>query len=463
MTEPITFDLNGAPTSAECRADRTVLEWLRGDALLRGTKEGCAEGDCGACSILMRAPDDDRYRPANSCILLMGQVEGASLMTVEGLAAMGPDGHPVQSLMAENGSSQCGFCTPGIVCALAGLGDGDTAVDEPAVHEALAGNLCRCTGYRPIVEAALATAPVKLNAASPSGGRRASVGSANSQMHHPGNFEELWAVMKTHPGSPLLAGGTDDNLSVAQAHTRHDNIISLRAIAELARIETNATHLSIGGAARWCDMLPHLEMHWPSFAAMLRRFGSVQVRSVSTMGGNLATASPIGDSAPSLIALDSALVLKSSAGERRVSVEDFYTGYRETILRENEVIAAIEIPLSKDVEFRVYKVSKRYDQDISTVCGAFSVRMDGEKIASARIAFGGMAATPVRCRSAESLLVGKPLEALNDARISDAIEADLAPMSDMRGTANYRMRVARNLPKRLALDLSGEIVEVMAL
>ena len=463
MSEPISFDLNGASTSAECRADRTVLEWLRGDALLRGTKEGCAEGDCGACSILMRAPGDDRYRPANSCILLMGQVEGASLMTVEGLAAMGSNGHPVQALMAENGSSQCGFCTPGIVCALAGLGDGATAADEPAIHEALAGNLCRCTGYRPIVEAALATAPVQLAAPAVERERGPSVGSFASRMHHPQSFDELWTVMKAHSGAPLLAGGTDDNLAVAQARTRHENTISLRAIADLERIETSNTHLRIGGAARWCDVIPHLEEHFPSFATMVRRFGSVQVRSVGTMGGNLATASPIGDSAPSLIALDARLLLKSVGGERRVPVEDFYTGYRETVLGENEIIAAIEIPLSNAAEFRVYKVSKRYAQDISTVCGAFTLNMDGDTITSVRIGFGGMAATPVRCRSAEELLIGKPLVALKEDRVADALESDLAPMSDMRGTAAYRMRVARNLLKRLAFDVAGEVVEVMEL
>ena len=463
MSEPISYNLNGSETRANCRADRTVLEWLRGDALLRGTKEGCAEGDCGACSILMRAPGDERYRPANSCILLMGQVEGASLMTVEGLAAMGPDGHPIQKLMAENGSSQCGFCTPGIVCALAGLGDGEAAVEEPAIHEALAGNLCRCTGYRPIVEAALATAPATLNGAAAGSARSSMVGSAQSTMHHPRSFDELWQLMDACPEAQLLAGGTDDNLAVAQAHSRHGNVISLRAVEGLCSVETTGTHLCIGGAARWCDILPHLDKLWPSFATMVRRFGSVQVRSVATMGGNLATASPIGDSAPSLIALDAQLVLRSPAGERLVKVEDFFTGYRETVLGENEIIGAIEIPVREQQEFRVYKVSKRYDQDISTVCGAVALHLDDGTISAARIAFGGMAATPVRCEAAEKFLIGKTLDALNDIEIADALQVDLSPMSDMRGTADYRMRVARNMPKRVALDIAGESVEVMAL
>ncbi|MEN0040312.1 MAG: FAD binding domain-containing protein [Pseudomonadota bacterium] len=464
MIEPISFHLNGEPTSTCCRADRTVLEWLRGDAALRGTKEGCAEGDCGACSILIRAPGDDRYRPANSCILLIGQVEGASLMTVEGLAAMDDrEGHPIQKLMANNGSSQCGFCTPGIVCALAGLGDGSDDVSETAVHEALAGNLCRCTGYRPIVEAALATAPVKLNEAGSDAKRGASVGSEASRMHHPTALSDLWELMIAHPDAKLLAGGTDDNLAVAHAQQRHETVISLRAIDELDHIETTGTHLRIGASARWCDILPHLDQHWPSFATMVRRFGSVQVRSVATIGGNLATASPIGDTAPSLIALDAKLILKSSAGERSLAVEDFFTGYRETVLGEDEIIAAIEMPLPKQKEFRVYKVSKRYDQDISTVCGAFALQIDGAKIGSARIAFGGMAATPVRCRAAENLLNDKPLDALYDSAMADALQSDLSPMSDMRGTADYRMRVARNLPQRVALDLAGETVEVMAL
>ena len=462
MTEPIRFAVNGTATQASCRADLTVLEWLRGDAGLRGTKEGCAEGDCGACTVLVQRPSigGDSQKPiaTNACILLMGQLEGASVTTVEGLAAMGHDGHAVQTEMAKNGSSQCGFCTPGIVASLAGLCDTKDDPEEADIHEALAGNLCRCTGYRPIVEAAFAAAKssaqlpvIETQTPSPM------VGNQNSHIHHPATLSQLLDLRAEHADAVLLAGGTDLSLSVAHAKARWPHIIATRNVAEMRAISEEEEALHFGGGVTWGEALPHVADRWPHFANLIRRFGSIQIRAQGTIAGNLATASPIGDGAPPLLALGASVRLASLRGERDVKLSDFFTGYRTTVMKEDEVISRISIPHhSADDQLFVYKVSKRFDQDISTVCGAFHLGMKDGVVERCRVAFGGMAATPIRVTELEDALVGTPLDdvAVDAGRsiLSDA----LAPIDDMRGTGAYRMMVAGNLLKRVRLELSTQ-------
>ncbi|MFD0915909.1 xanthine dehydrogenase small subunit [Pseudahrensia aquimaris] len=466
--KPIRFSLNGKPVEAQCRADMTVLEWLRGEALLRGTKEGCAEGDCGACSVLVKNSGGkaSRYLPTNSCILLMGQMQGATLMTVEGLAELGEAGHAIQNEMAINGASQCGFCTPGIVVALAGLLEAKKAPSESEIHDALAGNLCRCTGYRPIVEAAQkaakSVAPRLPSAKIADSDHEA--GSDESRFLLPTDLKSLLKLKKQHPEAVLLAGGTDLALDVSHARARWPLAIVTRKVEELRGIEKSKTHITFGAAVTWAEMLPMVEKHWPSFATLIRRFGSVQIRSMGTLGGNLGTASPIGDGAPSLLALGAEITLARHGKSRTLPLSDYFTGYRKTLRREDEIIESVSIPLPrKGEDFRVYKISKRYDQDISTVCGAFWVSRKAGKVEQARIAFGGMAAVPARCASAEIALVGTSLDEPAFEAASAAIAASFTPMSDMRGTADYRAKVAANLVCRFAQDLEGDIVEVMAL
>ncbi|MEL6504110.1 MAG: xanthine dehydrogenase small subunit [Pseudomonadota bacterium] len=463
MIEPISFSLNGEPVSAALRADTTVLEYLRLHAALRGTKEGCAEGDCGACSVLVRKPGEERFQPANACIMLLAQVHGGALVTVEGLAAQD---HVVQKVLAENGSSQCGFCTPGIVAALAGLLDANKNPSESDIHDGLAGNLCRCTGYRPVVEAAQKAAksapPALPHAAVENGGKV--TGHDQSQALHPSTLDELFEMRAAHPHHVLLGGGTDSALDVAHARSRWPVIINTAGVEELRGVEKRAGDLIIGGAASWADILPHLARHWPSFAKLVRRFGSVQIRAMGTVAGNIATASPIGDGAPSLIALGAKIHLAGPKGERSLPLEEFFLDYRQTVLGGDEIIRAIHVPLPKPGEdFRVYKVSKRYDQDISTVCGAFAFRHEDNRLSHVRVAYGGMAATPLRCVQVETVLEGQALTQTTLSAARSAVKSTFTPLSDMRGSADYRARVASNLLDRLAAELAGETVEVMAL
>ncbi|MEJ1118371.1 xanthine dehydrogenase small subunit [Phyllobacterium sp. CCNWLW109] len=471
MSNSVRFFLNGQIREANVRPDTTVLDWLRNEPRLTGTKEGCAEGDCGACSVLIGHVDGDqvKYHAANSCILAMGQIDGRALVTVEGLKT--GELHPIQAAMAENGSSQCGFCTPGIVMSLAGLAASNPQADDEAIHDALAGNLCRCTGYRPIVEAARKV--VAAGGAAIAGPHVAAFAEIEPQsmlsdggavFHQPASLNELLALRSEKPEAILLGGGTDLGVALADYHTDWNEVIALASVRELRQIRETDNHLSFGAAVTWEEVLARVSAHYPSLATLIRRFGSTQIRSMGTIGGNIGTASPIGDGPPALIALGAEIELASLSGHRFLSLEDFFLDYRKTELRPNEVIASISIPKPKEGQaFRVYKISKRYDQDISTVCGAFSVFREEGQVRSARIAFGGMAATPVRAIEAERALVGTALDRRAAESCAAAITALFKPLSDWRGSSEYRLQVAANLVERFRRDVAGETVEVMAL
>jgi xanthine dehydrogenase small subunit len=471
MAQTIRFFLNGLKQEASVRPDMTVLDWLRGAPRLTGTKEGCAEGDCGACSVLIGDPAgaDIHYHAANSCILAMGQIDGRALVTVEGLK--GEELHPVQAAMAENGSSQCGFCTPGIVISIAGLAAANPHADDHAIHDALAGNLCRCTGYRPIVEAARKV--VSAGGATIAGPHVAgfaeiepqdAISASDSTFHQPATLSELLTLRREKPVAILLGGGTDLGVALADYHADWNEMISLARVGELRAIRETENHLSFGAAVTWEEVLASVASYYPSFATLIRRFGSTQIRSMGTIGGNIGTASPIGDGPPALIALGAEVELASLSGHRFLALEDFFLDYRKTELRADEVIASVSIPKPVEgQEFRVYKISKRYDQDISTVCAAFSIVREDAQVRSARLAFGGMAAIPQRALQAERSLVGTAFDHKAIQTCAAAITAQFKPLSDWRGSADYRLAVAANLAERFWRDVAGETVEVMAL
>jgi xanthine dehydrogenase small subunit len=454
----IRFLLNGVWRSEDCvPATTTVLDYLRGNARLTGTKEGCAEGDCGACTIAVARPRGGalRYEAVNSCLMLVPQLDGCAVMTVEGLAK--PDGalHPVQSALVDADATQCGFCTPGFAMAMLAFAQGGEARDDETIHEALAGNLCRCTGYRPIVEAC------KTMRADPPGcgfaeraGEAAPEYRQGAQLYlAPRSIGELVETKAKHPDAFVLGGGTDLGIRVSKDREAFPVVISTQWVSELRAISEGKDKLTIGGGVTYTRALPFLDKHLPSFAALVRRIGSRQIRNIGTLAANIANASPIGDTIPCLMALDATIMLRSKRGTRSVKADEFIVGYRKTAMEQDEIIAAVEIPLLGDgASFTAYKLSKRFDQDISTVIGAYRLRVEGGNVAELRAAYGGMAATTSRARHVEAALTGKPwtTETLRD--VDALIAQDFQPMTDHRGTDAYRRRAAANLIRKLQIE-----------
>ena len=447
----IGFTLNGRQVVLPPGTSPTtsLLDWLRGAAGLTGTKEGCAEGDCGACTVVLEEASGART-PVNACLTLLGQVHGRALRTVEGLRGADGAPHPIQRLLAESDGTQCGFCTPGIVMtAWAHARSGGE------VHEALAGNLCRCTGYRPILEAfaRLADDGAMPPAQPPAGAARFE---APGQVFHlPATLDELLALRAAHPEAWLLAGGTDLGLRVSDHRERPGAVICLLNVPDLQELRTAPAAVTVGAAVSYGRLLDLLraEAGFAPFAGLLARLGSRQIRGLGTLGGNLGTASPIGDSLPPLLALDAEVTLASRRGQRRLRVEEFLLGYRRTALEPDEIVLAVTLPRpgpGPEELFACEKVSKRHDQDIATVGAALRLRLEGGRVALARLAFGGVGPVALRARRAEAALLGRSL----DTAIADAAEAlaeDLAPLSDWRGTADYRLLVAQGLLRRLHL------------
>ena len=452
--------LNGEPCEIrDVPPATTVLDWLRTEKRLTGTKEGCAEGDCGACTVVLGIPDGGglRHEAVNSCLMTVPQLAGRALVTVEGLAANGRL-HPVQRAMVEADASQCGFCTPGIAMALYAFLEGGEEPEDETIHDALAGNLCRCTGYRPIVDAArraeraLAAVPAApVPEAGPDyRGRDADLlrapyarRTARAAGRAPGRSDTR---RRHRPRAPVLQG--TPRLSTP--------FVSVARVEELCRLEVRDDGIEIGAAVTYTRALPVLDAEYPGMGELIRRIGSRQIRNLGTIGGNIGNASPIGDTLPCLIALDATLVLRGPDGARQMPVEDFFLDYRRTDLRPEEVIEAVRIPrLAPDEIFRTYKVSKRYDQDISAVIGAYRLTVADGRVSDARIAYGGMAATPKRARRAEKALIG---EAWSEAAVAAARRAmadDFEPIDDFRAGARYRAAVAANLLDRLYLETAG--------
>ncbi|MET0744389.1 MAG: xanthine dehydrogenase small subunit [Microvirga sp.] len=441
----------------------TFLDYLRLQERSLGTKEGCAEGDCGACTIALGRVRDGRlsYEPVNACILLLGQADGAEIVTVDDLATL--DGlHPVQAALVEHHGSQCGFCTPGIVMSLFTLyHEGARPITRQVVNDALAGNLCRCTGYRPIMDAALAacadaprdayTADKAIRAlhvtAMAEDRRDVMVGGGARFFAAPASEDALAALYAANPDATLVAGCTDVGLWVTKGMAELDRIIWLGRIPELAGIEADGEALSLGATATHAQAHAALASIDPDLGEILRRFGSAQVRATGTVGGSIANGSPIGDLAPALIALGATLELRRGGDTRSLPVEAFFLAYRRQDRAPGEYVRRLVVPrLRPDEVFRAYKVSKRFDEDISAVLGAFRLTLAGRRVAAARIGFGGMAGIPKRAEATEAALAGALLDDPSSWEPGlEAIGRDFQPLSDHRASAAYRSVVARNL------------------
>jgi len=469
MSEPIRFLFRGELRELrEAPPTQTILQHLREDLRCTGTKEGCAEGDCGACTVVVGSLENGELalRAVNACIQFTPTLDGKALFTVEDLAQADGALHPVQQALVECHGSQCGFCTPGFAMSLWGmyLKQEGRAPQRCEIDDALSGNLCRCTGYRPIIDAARRMAelpPVAFDKAALAErlrGLQRSTGfsyTAHGQRFHvPCTLDELLRLRAEQPAAVLLAGSTDVGLWVTKQLRELGDVIYLGQVEALKTVIEEAGMLEIGAGVSLQDAYAALCAHYPvELSELWQRFASLPIRHAGTLGGNVANGSPIGDSMPWLIALGSQVVLRSDEGNRVLALEDFYLGYQQKDLRAGEFVQAVRVPLPRaGVRFRTYKLAKRFDQDISAVCAAFAVTLDGETIADARIAFGGMAATPKRAAQAEAVLRGQAWSEATLRAAMSALTSDYAPLSDARASGNYRIRTAQNLLHRFWLE-----------
>ena len=451
----ITFHLNGEEVSLkDGDPSATLLDFLREEQGLTGTKEGCNEGDCGACTVMVT--DAQGSKPLNACILFLPQLNGKSIRTVEGAA--GADGtlHPVQEAMITHHGSQCGFCTPGFVMSMV-TAHKNGAKDH---DNQLAGNLCRCTGYAPIIRAAEAVEETPV----PQWIAKEELPEAGDAPNMPQNSDELAALYAAKPDARLVAGATDLGLWVTKGLRDLGEMIFLDGCADLKEISVSDSEVRLGAMVDMNRMREVIAPLHPSYGEMIRRFASQQVRAAATVGGNIANGSPIGDNPPALIALGARLHLRKGDARREIAIEDFFVDYGKQDRAPGEFVEAVSIPRQED-SLRVYKLSKRFDQDISAVLGAFNVTVTEGKVTAARIAFGGMAATPKRATHVEAALVGQPWTQETVTAAAAEMSKDFTPMDDMRASAEYRMGSARNMLDRYFADLAGgthSVLEVSA-
>jgi xanthine dehydrogenase small subunit len=451
----------------------TVLQYLREHVGKPGTKEGCASGDCGACTVVVGELDGERvrYRTLNSCLTFVSSLHGKQLISVEDLKHQGQL-HSVQQAMVDCHGSQCGFCTPGFVMSLFAMTrDHAELPGEAAIDDTLAGNLCRCTGYAPIVRAAQQAydhAPrddrfargetdtlAKLTALQDGKALEVSDGgnAAPRRFFAPANLDDLAGLYQQYPDATLTAGATDVGLWVTKDLKRPQTVIYTGRVAELARLEEKEDHLEIGAGVTYSDALALLGRHYPDMGEVIRRIGSVQERNTGTLGGNVANGSPIGDSPPLLIAAGATLHLRQGQRSRSLPLEDFFLAYGRQDRAAGELVARIDLPLpAANSHFRAYKVSKRFDQDITAVLGAFNLTLEGGVVTVVRLAYGGLAATPKRAAAAEAALSGQPWTEATVERAMAALAEDFQPLTDWRASREYRLKVAQNLLRRCWIE-----------
>ncbi|PSW18315.1 xanthine dehydrogenase small subunit [Photobacterium sanctipauli] len=469
----ITFLLNQEiKQEKDLSPNMTVLNYLRTKINKTGTKEGCGSGDCGACTVVLGELVDGelRYRSVNSCLTFVSALHGKQLITVEDLQNKDRSLHPVQQAVVDFHGSQCGYCTPGFIMSMFALGKNTPNASKADVMESLAGNLCRCTGYRPIVDAALSLSTEKplldqfaeleqqtISKLESIAGQPATLALGDLTSFSPTTTAELADLLLEHPEAKLVAGGTDLALEVTQFHREIKTLISVNLVDDMKVCDTAGDSIVIGANRPISDSYNTLHHYYPDFGELLHRFASLQVRNQGTLGGNIANASPIGDAPPLLIALDASIKLRRGEHTRIIPLEDYFISYKVTAQQPSEFIEKIIIPKPKSTNdkapaFRAYKLSKRLDDDISAVCGAFNISIDNGIVTQARIAFGGMAATPKRASQCEQTLLGQPWNLSTVKAAMAALSNDFEPLSDFRASKEYRTLTAANMLHRYFIE-----------
>ncbi|HZY51356.1 MAG TPA: xanthine dehydrogenase small subunit [Devosia sp.] len=474
-TDTLRFILNDEDVAlTEIKATETLLDYLRLTKRLRGSKEGCAEGDCGACTVLVGRlrGDELSYETVNACICFVGMLQGTHVVTIEHLSPANGPLHPVQQAMVDFHGSQCGFCTPGIVMSLYALWMQTPRPSVPEIEVALQGNLCRCTGYAPIVKAGQSISSYGIPDADPlvqhrmgtiarlkamRDGRTVDIGEGKNRLIVPASVDDLAEIYAANPGGTLVSGATDVGLWVTKFMRDIGPMIYIGHLGALQTVTEGDGALTLGAGVTYTQARPSIVKHFPQLAELWDRIGGGQVRNAGTVGANIANGSPIGDTPPPFIALGAHITLRKGSARREVKLKDFFIAYGKQDREPGEFVESVTIPyLPVGEQFACYKISKRKDEDISSACGAFRVFVnDDGNVGMARIAFGGMAATPKRAKAVEDALIGKPWTTATIEAAIPAFSEDYQPITDMRASKEYRLLAAQNLLRRFHLETTG--------
>ena len=449
--------------------NETILNYVRLKLKKTGTKEGCAEGGCGACTIVLGELKNNKiiYKAINSCIAFLPSLEGKQLILVEDLVSKNGTLHTVQDAMINYHGSQCGYCTPGFVMSLFAMYKNFSLYNKENIQDSISGNLCRCTGYRPILDAGKSLNNTNrsdqfdknkkkiINLLKKINSENISLKNGNKKYFSPRSISELIKNIKENPNSIFLSGGTDLSLNVTKERKDINNIISLNSVKELKFIKKKNSNIEVGAATSLIEFESFIKKYYPDFNAILKRYGSVQIRNVGTIAGNIATASPIGDTLPLLLSLDAKVVLQKMSKKTILPLKNFFISYRKTKLKKGQFIHSIIIPIFKKNIFKAYKISKRVDDDISTVCASFNLEIVNNKIKNVKIAYGGMAPIPKRAINCEKTLVNSSLSEKSFNKAMKKLERDFAPIDDMRASKSYRMEIAKNLLIKCFLEIKN--------
>jgi len=450
--------------------NETLLNFIRTKLKKTGTKEGCAEGGCGACTVVLGELKNNNinYTTVNSCITFLPTLSGKQLILVEDLISKDNSLHPVQEAMVKYHGSQCGFCTPGFVMSLFSMFKNYTKLKKDIIKDSLSGNLCRCTGYQPIIKAAKSLSAKNkidhfyknkkktISQLKKIKNQSIAIYNRGKRYFAPRYISEFKKILKKNTNSYLLSGGTDLSLLVTKDRKDINSIIYMNSIKELNYIKNNKEFIEVGATTPLIEFEIYIKKYYPDFNKILRRYGSTQIRNVATIAGNIATASPIGDNLPLLLALDSKVVLQGIKKNKILPINDFFISYRKTKLKPGQFIHSIRIPIFDNNIFKAYKISKRFDDDISSVCAAFNLTIEKKKIKNVRIAYGGMSAIPKRAIYCEKILLNSSITKETIEKAKSALEKDFIPIGDMRASKNYRNVVAKNLLEKCFLEINNK-------